>query len=121
MHNKSSLREKLAGTIDTAEKNIEDVLYEKWHIRLHKRAKHHIHQLRKRPDHHKDIISFFVAFVVTSIVFTGWYFISLPRIIESYTISKKESAFIESPLNSFSKVKETFSNIKSGNTGIQAE
>lgn len=95
MH-KSSLKDSLVKTIHDAEEKFEDVLYEKWHIRLHRRAKHHVHRLRKKPDHHKDLIAFFVAFVFTAAVFTGWYFISFPRIINSYTLNKRENSALQS-------------------------
>lgn len=91
MHNKVSLRDKLTGTLVTAEEKIEDAVYDAWHIRLHKKARHHVHKLRKRPDHHKDIIAFSVAFISTCIVFCLWYVISFPKIVESYHVSKKEN------------------------------
>ena len=74
-----------------APEKIEETLYDKWHVRLHKHVRHHIHKMRKRPDHHKDIISFTVAFIVTAIVFTGWYFISLPKTLALYELNKKEN------------------------------
>ena len=113
MHtNKSSLRDTLAGTVRAVEDTVEEVLYDKWHIRLHKRAKHHIHKLRKRPDHHKDIISFMVAFICTGIVFIGWYFISFPKIIQSYEVAKKEDAAVGDIVNPLYNVKNSLTNIE---------
>jgi hypothetical protein len=113
MHiNKSSLRDTLTSTVRTVEHTVEDVLYDKWHIRLHKRAKHHIHKLRKRPDHHKDIISFLVAFVCTSIVFIGWYFISFPKILATYEVAKKESTAVGEITNPLYNIKDKITNIE---------
>lgn len=92
---KSSLKQSLAKTIHDVEEKFEEVLYEKWHIRLHRKAKHHVHRLRKKPDHHKDLIAFCVAFSFTALVFTGWYFISFPRIIDSYKLNKRENSALE--------------------------
>lgn len=114
--NKSSLKETLSRTIHDVEDSISDVLYEKWHIRLHKKAKHHVHRLRKRPDHHKDIIAFGVAFTVTSVVFVGWYLFSFPRIIDSYKINKKENTALDISRNPFDGIKE-----KLQDTNIQTE
>lgn len=100
MH-KSSLKETLVKTVHDAEEKFEDVLYEKWHIRLHRKAKHHVHRLRKKPDHHKDIIAFSVAFLFTLLVFTGWYFISFPRIINSYSVNQRESEALDISGNPF--------------------
>ncbi len=105
MH-KSSLKETLVHSYQDAEHAVEKVLHDAWHIRLHKKAKHHIHKLRKRPDHHKDIISFFFAFIVTLCVFIGWYYISLPRIIDSYRVIKKQNAALHSSTNPFTEIKE---------------
>lgn len=120
MHNKGSLKDTLTGTFVAAEEKIEQVLYEKWHIRLHKKAKHHIYNLRKRPDHHKDIIAFFFAFVGTCIVFIGWYAISFPEILESYEIAKKENTVVGDSSEYLQDLKSTLTNIKGGNVGIQA-
>lgn len=101
---KSSLKESLAKTIHDAEDAFEDVLYEKWHIRLHRRAKHHVHRLRKKPDHHKDLIAFTVAFCVTALVFTGWYFLSFPRIIDSFKLNTRENSALNQSSNPFSDI-----------------
>lgn len=116
MTTKPSLRDTLSGTYHAVEDKVEDMLYEKWHIRLHKKAKHHIHKLRKRPDHHKDIISFSVAFFVTLIVFIGWYFISLPRIIDSYKTTRKENTALDRSI-----LKNPFDTPAGTQEGIQVE
>jgi len=118
MSNKSSLKDSLTGTFQTVEDRVEKVLYEKWHIRLHRKARHHIHKLRKRPDHHKDIISFCVAFCVTLVVFIGWYFISFPRIIQSYEVTKKENSALDISTNPLQNIKNSFD---TENPSIQAE
>lgn len=103
---KSSLKDTLVHTYETVEDKVEKIVYDKWHIRLHKRAKKHIHSLRKRPDHHKDIISFTVATIVTILVFIAWYFISFPKIIDMYQVNKKESYINNSFSNPFNKLKD---------------
>ncbi len=118
MSNKSSLKDTLTGTFHTVEDRVEKVLYEKWHIRLHKKARHHIHQLRKRPDHHKDIISFAIAFFVTLFVFIGWYFISFPRIIQSYKTTVKENSALDISANPLERIQKGF---KLEDSNIQAE
>ncbi|MES2985693.1 MAG: hypothetical protein V4686_01030 [Patescibacteria group bacterium] len=115
MH-KSSLKDSLVKTYHDVEEKFEDVLYEKWHIRLHRKAKHHVHRLRKKPDHHKDVIAFSVAFLVTSAVFVGWYFISFPRIIDSYSINKKENNALNVSSNPFADIKDRLAD-----TNIEAQ
>lgn len=98
---KSSLKDSLVKTMHDAEEKFEDVLYEKWHIRLHRKAKHHVHRLRKKPDHHKDVMAFTVAFLFTLLVFTGWYFISFPRIMNSYYVNQRENTALDISGNPF--------------------
>lgn len=116
---KSSLKDSLVKTIHDAEDRFEEVLYEKWHIRLHRKAKHHVHRLRKKPDHHKDVIAFLVAFVFTTVVFTGWYFISLPRIINSFTTNKRENSALNVSTNPFEGVGERL-NVKTEEANIES-
>lgn len=116
---KSSLKDSLVKAVHDVEEKFEDVLYEKWHIRVGKRAKHHVHRLRKKPDHHKDVIAFFVAFIFTTIVFTGWYFISFPRIIDSYKLNRKENSALDVSSNPFEGIGEKLTVPKESNIQTQ--
>lgn len=118
MSNKSSLKDTLAGTYHAVEEKVDDVLYDAWHIRLHKHARRHLHKLRKRPNHHKDIISFFAAFLVTLVVFIGWYFISFPKIIESYKMIRKENSALDISSNPIENIKNTL-NTQSPNIEVE--
>jgi predicted PurR-regulated permease PerM len=115
MH-KSSLKDSLIKTYHDVEEDVEQELYDRWHIRLHKRIKHRVHKLRKRPDHHKDAIAFSIAFLVTVLVFMGWYFVSFPNILNSYKTNKKESTVINEISNPIQDFKEQLYN-----PNIQAE
>ena len=108
---KSSLKETLVKTVHDAEEKFEEIVYDAWHIRLHRHATHHVHKLRKRPDHHKDVIAFSVAFIVTSIVFTGWYLFSFPRIIDSYKLNRKENSALGVSSNPFTGVSERLQSV----------
>ena len=105
MH-KSSLKESLVKTYHDVEEGVEAELYERWHIRLHRKAKHHVHRLRKKSDNHKDLVAFGVAFSFTLVVFIGWYFISFPKIIDSYYTNKKENSALDVSANPFDGFKE---------------
>ena len=100
MH-KSSLKESLVKTYHDVEEGIEAELYERWHIRLHRKAKHHVHRLRKKSDNHKDLVAFGVAFSLTLIVFIGWYFISFPKIMNSYYVNQRENTALDISGNPF--------------------
>lgn len=65
------------------------------HHALHRKVKahvhKHVHKLRQRPDHHKRVIAFGTAFVCTAIVFTLWYYLSLPQILSAYRTNVEEN------------------------------
>jgi len=78
------------------------------HYKMHRHAKAHIHNMRQKSDNHKKIYAFSVAFIVTFIVFMLWYFLSLPKILETYRINKSEAERLnDQPLNKF---KDIFTN-----------
>jgi hypothetical protein len=91
MQKEHSLKESLTTGIHKVEHVVDDFVYDTWHVRLHKKAKKHVHALRKRPEHHKQIIAFSAAFVFTCFVFIAWYYISFPKIISSYKVQKKDN------------------------------
>lgn len=61
------------------------------HRRVHARVKHHVHRLRQKPDHHKKAIAFGIAFTFTAIIFTFWYFFTLPNILADYRVTKEQN------------------------------
>ena len=70
------------------------------HHKIHRHAKHHVHRLRGKSDTHRKAFAFSFAFTVTFIVFVLWYFISLPKILETYNITKSENERLnQSPLD----------------------
>ena len=76
------------------------------HHKLHRHAKHHVHRLRGKSETHRKVFAFSFAFTVTFIVFVLWYFISLPKILETYKISRSENA--RTPDTSLEKLKKAF-------------
>ncbi|MES2623624.1 MAG: hypothetical protein V4576_04445 [Patescibacteria group bacterium] len=103
--NKSSLKDSLVKTYHDVEEVLEQELYDAWHIRWHKHLKRRVHTLSQRPDHHKDAIAFSLAFLFTLLVFIGWYFISFPRIIDSYKINRKENSALNGSRNPIDTIK----------------
>lgn len=76
------------------------------HHKLHRHATHHVHRLRGKSDAHKKAFAFSFAFTVTFIVFMLWYFLSLPKILETYNVSKAENERI--PDTSLQELKSAF-------------
>lgn len=76
------------------------------HHKIHRHAKHHVHRLRGKSEIHRKIFAFTFASTVTFIVFVLWYMISLPKILETYKISRSENA--RTPDSSLEKLKNAF-------------
>ncbi len=75
------------------------------HHRIHKHARAHIHNMRQKSDTHKKVYSFLVAFILTFMVFMLWYFLSLPKILETYRTNKAEVERLnDNPLNKFKEI-----------------
>ncbi|MEN9604665.1 MAG: hypothetical protein RJB39_350 [Candidatus Parcubacteria bacterium] len=108
MSHKVSLKDKIENTAETFVHDVEEFIQEKWHHRLHRKARHHVHRLRQRPDHHKQIIAFSFAFVCTAVVFVLWYFFSLPRIFNEYKVNQAENARLERSANPLDDLKTKF-------------
>ncbi len=73
------------------------------HHKIHRHARRHVHRLRGKSETHRKVFAFSFAFTVTFIVFVLWYFISLPKILETYKISKSEN--VRTPDGSLEKLK----------------
>ena len=74
--------------------------HELLHHKLHRHAKHHVHRLRGKSETHRKVFAFAFAFIVTFMVFMLWYFLSLPKILDTYRINKSENERLnESPLD----------------------
>lgn len=72
------------------------------HHKIHRHAKAHIHNMRQKSDTHKKIYSFTVAFILTFIVFMLWYFLSLPKILQTYHTNRAEVKRLnENPIEKF--------------------
>jgi hypothetical protein len=70
------------------------------HHKLHRHATHHVHRLRGKSETHRKVFAFSFAFTVTLFVFMLWYFLSLPKILETYQVTKSENERLdENPLN----------------------
>ena len=76
------------------------------HHKIHKHVKNHVNSVRQKSDNHKKIYAFSVAFIVTSIVFMLWYFLSLPNILNSYQVNKLENERLD--INPIEDVKDIF-------------
>ena len=85
--------------------NIKEYRREKIHHRVYR----HIHVLRSKPEHHKRAIALTIAIVFTLFVFMIWYFISLPKIMESYKINQNEIKRVEN--KTFNDIKSFFEKI----------
>jgi hypothetical protein len=78
---------------------------EKIHQKLHRHARHHVHRLRGESDTHKKVFAFTFAFTVTLFVFMLWYFLSLPKILDTYRITKSENQRLnDNPIDKFKDV-----------------
>jgi hypothetical protein len=78
---------------------------EKLHHKVHRHAKHHVHRLRGKSDTHKKVFAFSFAFVVTLFVFMLWYFLSLPKILDAYRVTKSENERLkDSPVDKFKNI-----------------
>jgi len=80
------------------------------HHKIHRHAKHHVHRLRGESDTHKKVFAFSFAFVVTFIVFVLWYFLSLPKILETYKITKSENERLNQEFLPINELKDAFTN-----------
>jgi len=70
------------------------------HHRVHQHARHHVHRLRGKSEAHRKAVAFTFAFVVTFVVFMLWYFLSLPKILETYQVTKSENERVgDNPLD----------------------
>jgi hypothetical protein len=76
------------------------------HHKLHRHAKHHVDRLRGKSDAHRKVFAFSFAFTVTFIVFMLWYFLSLPKILETYQVTKSENERLND--NPLSELKDAF-------------
>jgi hypothetical protein len=78
---------------------------EKLHHKVHRHARRHVHRLRGESDTHKKIFAFSFAFVVTLVVFMLWYFLSLPKILDTYRVTKAENQRLnDSPIDKFKNI-----------------
>ena len=78
---------------------------EKLHHKFHRHAKRHVHRLRGKSDSHKKMFSFIFAFTVTLVVFVLWYFLSLPKIFDTYRINKIENERLNNnPIDKFKDI-----------------
>lgn len=94
---------------------IEHLIQEKWHQKLHRHARHHVHRLRKKPDHHKKAVAFGVSFGVTAVVFVLWYFLSVPIIMNEYRVSRDENNRLRessNPIDDFNAMYEERKNMQ---------
>lgn len=81
---------------------------ERLHHKLHRHAKHHVHRLRGESDAYKKVFSFMFAFTVTLFVFMLWYFLSLPKILDTYKITKSENQRLnDNPVDKFKDILNT--------------
>ncbi|MBC7981564.1 hypothetical protein H7X65_00640 [Candidatus Parcubacteria bacterium] len=80
--------------------------HELLHHKIHRHARHHVHRLRGKSETHRKVFAFSFAFTVTFIVFVLWYFLSLPKILETYRITKSENERIND--SSLQKLKNAF-------------
>ena len=76
------------------------------HHKIHKHLKHHVHRLREKPEHHRKAVAFAIASTVTLFVFVLWYFLTLPKIMESYKVNKSENERLND--NPVDKLKNVF-------------
>lgn len=124
MSQKVSLKDKLESEIHDAVHSVEDFVYEKWHHRLHKKARHHVHKLRAKPDHHKKAIAFSLSFVITATVFVLWYIFSVPRIFQDYRTTQMQNARLGEEINPIDQMKDMYDarkNAASVGDAIQVE
>lgn len=124
MSQKVSLKEKLESEIEDVVHNVEDFVYEKWHHRLHRKTKHHVHKLRARPDHHKKVVAFSVSFVITAVVFGLWYVFSIPRILQDYRVTQMQNERLGQTINPVDDIKQMYEDRKneaSATGAIQVE
>lgn len=104
--------------VEKAYHTIEHLIQEKWHQKLHRHARHHVHRLRKKPDHHKRAIAFGVSFGVTAVIFVLWYFLSVPMIMNEYRVSRDENNRLResaNPIDEFNAMYEERKNMQGAN------
>ncbi len=114
MSHKASLKDNIGHAVEDFARSTENFIAERWHHRLHRRARHHVHKLRQRPNKHKEIMAFSFAFVITAIIFVLWYSFSLPKIFGEYYRTRAENERLDrsaNPLTDFqSMYKEAAAN-----------
>ncbi|MBC7982093.1 hypothetical protein H7X65_03390 [Candidatus Parcubacteria bacterium] len=76
------------------------------HHKIHRHARHHVHRLRGKSETHKKVFAFSFASTVTFVVFVLWYFLSLPKILETYKTTKSENERLND--SSLQKLKNAF-------------
>ncbi len=108
MSKKVSLREKIEHEAEDLFTDVEDFIQEKWHHKLHRHAQHHVHRLRQKPTHHKQVVAFAISFSVTAFVFVLWYVFSVPRIMQSYQTAQKQNSRLEVSANPIEEIKDMY-------------
>jgi hypothetical protein len=93
------LEHELEHEVEEVYHTVDDFIQEKWHHKLHRKAKHHVHRLRQKPEHHKKAVAFGVSFGVTAIVFLFWYFITVPQVMHDYRVDRDQSARLRESTN----------------------
>lgn len=108
MSKKVSLKDRIEHDAEDLFHTVEDFVVEKWHHRLHRKAKHHVHRLRQRPDRHKEIMAFSFAFTITAVIFVMWYFFSLPSIFADYNRTRAENDRLDRSANPLTDLKTMY-------------
>jgi hypothetical protein len=115
MSKKQSLRDKLESAEHALVQGAEGVLYatedwidEKWHHKLHRKVRHHVHRLRQKPEHHKKAIAFSIAFGVTLVVFVLWYLFTIPRIMGEYRVIRDQNIRLDNNTNPITELQERY-------------
>ena len=89
------------------------------HHKVHRHARRHVHRLRGKSETHRKVFAFSFAFTVTFIVFVLWYFLSLPKILETYKVNKSENERIND--SSLEKLKNAFTGNEPKTDGTNIE
>ena len=108
MSHKVSLKDKIEHGVENFVHDTEEFIQERWHHKLHHKAKRHIHKLRQRPDRHKEVVAFSFAFLITGIIFSMWYFFSLPKIFAEYNRSRAENERLDRSANPLTDFKQMY-------------
>lgn len=115
MSKKVSLKDRIENEAEELFHTVEDFVQDKWHHRLHRKAHHHVHRLRQKPDRHKEIIAFSFAFVITLVIFVMWYFFSLPHIFADYKRTQAENARLQETANPLTDLKDRYNEAAANN------